>query len=174
MFPLPFCFIVCCHSCFLQQQYYLFNSFLSLNCNLCSACFNTSLFFISVELLIQFYAFWSFIPDTTGVSDPYYLKASCLYFQFSALIPICFHDIKKEKNCDLSDTSRLPPANLYWALTQPWHQTSWRSPHQFIFFIFLYDANSLVFFPTQFCFFFQELLEVIIKTLTFISYWLKI
>lgn len=55
-----------------------------------------------MESLICSYAFWSCIPDTAGgVSHPYYLKASCLYFQFSALIPICFHDIKKEKDCDL-------------------------------------------------------------------------
>lgn len=47
--PLPFCFIVCCHSCFLQQQHYLFYFFLSLNCRLCSTCFNTSLFFTFLE-----------------------------------------------------------------------------------------------------------------------------
>lgn len=85
VFPLPLCFIVCCHSCFPQQQYYLFYLFLSLDCNSCSAC----LFFTFLESLIHFYAFWSFIPDTTGgVSDPYttWRHGACLYFQFSSLV----------------------------------------------------------------------------------------
>lgn len=57
---------------------------------------------------------------------------------------------RKKKNCDLSVISRLLPENPYWALTQPWRQISWRSPRKFIFFIFLYNANSLVLLPTQF------------------------
>lgn len=142
--------------CFLQQQCYSFNFFLSLNFHLCSACFNTFLFFTSVESLIFSSAFWSYIPDTTGgVSDPYYLKASCLYSQFSALIPISFHDIDKEKDCDL----------LRWH-TQVVASKSVLSPntivapdimkiclHQLIFFTFLHAANSSVCFPTQFTFF---------------------
>lgn len=151
MLPLPFCFIVCCHSHFLQQQCYLFNFYLSLNFCLCSAFFNTFLFFTSVESLICSCVFWNYTHDTTGgVSDPYYLKASRLYFQFTALIPIWFHDIKKEKDCDL----------LQWRI-QVAASKSLLSPntimapdimkiclHQFIFFIFFHSANSSVVLPS--------------------------
>lgn len=81
-----------------------------------------------MESLICSYAFWSCIPDTAGgVSDPYYLKASCLYFQFSALIPICFHDIKKEKDCDLLKWHiQVAASKSLLSPTQSWHQMSWR------------------------------------------------